>query len=321
MLKRYLEHRTNINNDKHFPFPLNKGENDVDSRLTNEHNIIVGIKSDPILFRSFSDLLWKIFFKNNEASYDDFLSFNGWIGEKVFDTTNLLACKVDAMNATNKRKRDEMKETPQLNNISASSTGTASNMNTTTSIKTAVSTGDCGKSNKKMASTSKRTMKNATGSTDYNGSDLIWTELSPAAKIHASELGYSQRSWDSIESLSSFSTKQIDLKSSQKLAVSFLFNGEWPPLTQKLWNHKHFEVFESSFNCSKSDLKAGECDCSHSIANGRQKRTRYFFNEPNDDGTWQAYRINEKKQSDGKITCGCPFCQKQFGPQGIQMHM
>jgi hypothetical protein len=108
------------------------------------------------------------------------------------------------MNATNKQKRDKRKETPQLNNISASSTVTASDMNTTTSTKAAISTGDCEKSNKKLASTSKCTKKNATDSTDYNGNDLIWTELSPAAKIHARELGYSQRSWDSIRSLTGF---------------------------------------------------------------------------------------------------------------------
>jgi myosin heavy subunit len=303
MLKRYLEDRTNNNNnDKHFPFPLEKGEHDVVSQLTNEHNIIVEIKSDQILFRSFSDLLWKTFFKNNEASYDDFLSFNGWIGEKAFDTTNLLACKVEAMNASNKNATNKRKATVSAAGVDCDKTAaTASNTTANTASTTTANT----------ASTS-----TTASTTDYNDNDLMWTKLSGAAKTHAKELGYSQHSWDSFESLSSFSTKQNELKPSQKLAVTFLFKGVWPPSCTKLWQHKGFE---SNYKVKKSDPKAGESD--FIPANGRQKRTRYFLIEPNGDGTWQAYRINEKKnQADGK-TCECPFCRKWFNSQGINMHM
>jgi hypothetical protein len=96
-------------NDKHFPFPLKEdGERNAVDWLTYQNNkTIIEIKLDPILFRTINDLLWDIFFKNNKSSktYDNFLSFNRWIGVKVFNTANLLACKVNAIKAIEDRKR------------------------------------------------------------------------------------------------------------------------------------------------------------------------------------------------------------------------
>ena len=315
VFKRHLDKDPagNSNKEKHFPFPLKKvDEHDVVSQLTNEYKILVEIKSDPILFRSFSDLLWKIFFKKNET-YDNFLSFNGWIGEKVFRTTNLLACKVDAINDENdkKRKRKDVDHDNGKDKDLTSKRSSKKKIATSTTAATASDTTANTTPTKTIAPT-----------IDYNDKDLVWTQLSPAAKIHAAELGYSQVSWDSIESLSSFSTKLKDLSSSQNLAVRFLFEGVWPPsYTETIQQHKHGEGFESKFKCSKQDAKAGEfVSIGPSSASGRQKRIRYFLIEPNGDGTWQAYRINEK-YADGKTLCECPFCRALFNPQGLNMHM
>jgi hypothetical protein len=119
IFKSYLEKDPATNkNDKHFPFPLKEDvvRNAVD-RLTYQDKITIEIKSDPILFCTINDLLWDIFFKNKSSkTYDNFLSFHGWIGTKVFNTTNLLACKINAIKAIEDKKRkreDGVKKQPQ----------------------------------------------------------------------------------------------------------------------------------------------------------------------------------------------------------------
>jgi hypothetical protein len=60
--------------DEHFPFPLKKVAkgDDVLDQLKYENNIIVEIKSDHILFRTFNDLIWNIIFNNKSPkTYDD----------------------------------------------------------------------------------------------------------------------------------------------------------------------------------------------------------------------------------------------------------
>jgi hypothetical protein len=110
--ERYLEKDLPGNkDDEDFPFPLKKVAKgrDVD-QLEYESNIIVEIKSDPILFRTFNDLIWKIIFNDKSPkTYNYFFSFIEWLDTVVFNTMKLTSCKI------RKRKRDVKTHTRLVN--------------------------------------------------------------------------------------------------------------------------------------------------------------------------------------------------------------
>jgi hypothetical protein len=78
--------------------------------------------------------------------------------------------------------------------------------------------------------------------------------LSLEEEKHAQALGFSQVTWDYFCYIGCFSSKLEDLNIEQKAAAVFLFKGVWPP---EYAVEQRFEGFESNFNCSKLDAKAG----------------------------------------------------------------
>jgi hypothetical protein len=65
-------------NDENFPFPLKKVTNGGDflNQLEYEYKIVVEIKSDPILIRTFNDLIWNMIFSDESPkTCDYFFSF------------------------------------------------------------------------------------------------------------------------------------------------------------------------------------------------------------------------------------------------------
>jgi hypothetical protein len=72
------------------------------------------------------------------------------------------------------------------------------------------------------------------------------------------------------------------------------------------------EGFESNFNCTKLDAKAG----SFFIQDGTG--LRYFLIRHTGDSKWDAVRIKENKKA---RTCECPFCNTWKSGQGINNHM
>jgi hypothetical protein len=96
--KRYSEKDLLENkNDENFPFPLKKITNggNVLNQLEYEYKIIVEIKSDPIHFRTFNDLIWNMIFNNESPkTCNYFFSFIEWIGTDVFKTMKLASCKI-----------------------------------------------------------------------------------------------------------------------------------------------------------------------------------------------------------------------------------
>jgi hypothetical protein len=78
--------------DEDFPLPLKKVAKGGDAldQLKYESNIIVEIKSDPILFRTFNDLIWNIIFNDESPkTYNYIFSFIEWLDTDVFNTMKL----------------------------------------------------------------------------------------------------------------------------------------------------------------------------------------------------------------------------------------
>jgi hypothetical protein len=307
IFERYSEKDLAKNkNNKHFPFPLKEdGERNAVDQLTYENKIIIEIKSDSILFRTINDLLWKRFFWN-KSSYGNFLSFNGWIGEKVFNTTNLLACKVNAIK-DKKRKRQEEEEKQQQqqkkpnngeNNRDSSSTGRGVVRGEggrgagRGERGRGAGRGERGRGAGRGGGTSPRTPAAAPTTTKVVSP---WSQLSEETKRNAAAVGFSQASFEHMEE---------EKKSS------------FPSLIQRLCSEQqqqqqHREDFVGSLKYLKS-TKAGSIVIQESV--------RYFTIKQNEDDTWQAYRLNDKKE-EGKTFCQCSFCRKWKGSLGITMHM
>ena len=126
LYKKFLEKDLPKNKDNEdFPFPLKEVANGgVLLELEQEIDTIVEIKSDQILFRTFNDLIWKIFFNDKSPeTYDIFLSFNGWIGTNFFDPRNALNCTI-----RKKRKRNEV--SPDSSGVNTRSKPTPTSVST-----------------------------------------------------------------------------------------------------------------------------------------------------------------------------------------------
>jgi septal ring factor EnvC (AmiA/AmiB activator) len=197
--------------DEDFPFPLNKvAKEKVYDQLVYESKIIVEIKSDPILFRTFNDLIWNKIFNDKSLTYDYFLSFIGWIGTDVFNTTKITTCKIRKL----KRKRDEdspasapkakksldpSKSPPRISDSSTTSTGDTAS---TTSPASATSTGDT------ASFTSPASTIATTSSTDdpNDAADSNeWSSMSSKRKTDALNLGFTEAGWNKYHGVSSSS--------------------------------------------------------------------------------------------------------------------
>jgi hypothetical protein len=277
--------------DEKFPFPLKKvAEGDVLNQLKYENEIIVEIKSDPILFRTFNDLIRNIFLNSNNNEPMSFLLFNGWIGMNVFNTSNLHVCKIYATTLATKRKRNEDEQKKKSSRRHTQRAGF-----------------DMGEKK------------------EERGKGMLWEDLKIGDQILAQELGYCQDNWDNVSlSPSSFEISFEKLIPSQKRAVNLLFKGVWPPAhNEQQQNLQQHKWWLNNFVWSKSNAKAFDIVLHPHGGNGRStnERTRYFLIESNKDGTWQAASIKvNKEKADGK-TCECPFCRKWFNSQGMNMHM
>jgi flagellar biosynthesis chaperone FliJ len=202
--------------DENFPFPLKKVTNggDVLDQLEYKYKIIVEIKSDPILFCTFNDLIWNMIFNDESLkTCDYFFSFIEWIATDVFKTINLASCKI------RKRKRDKISPPLEADRIAKKAAS---------AVATTASPGS-------TASTTTNTTTTSTTSTSNSDNVVVlrdlqkWSLLSSEEKTQARNLEYSQFSWDNFNYISSFSTKLGDLNPKKKSAVDFLFQGAWPP--------------------------------------------------------------------------------------------
>jgi hypothetical protein len=200
IFERYSEKDLAKNkNDKHFPFPLKEdGERNVVDQLTYENKIIIEIKSDPILFRTINDLLWNRFFKNKSSkTYDNFLSFNGWIGEKVFNTTNLLACKVNAIKDKKRKRKEEEEKQQQQQKIRKN----GENKRDTSLAGRGVGHGEGGRGAGRGGGTLPLTP--AAASTTTATAKMVppsnWSQLSEETKRNAAAVGFSQASFEHME--------------------------------------------------------------------------------------------------------------------------
>ena len=276
-------------NDEDFPFPLKEVANgdDLLVELRLEIDKIVEIKTDPILFRTFNDLIWNVISNDKgPRTYDTFLSFNGWIGTNVFDTRNAFKF---TNRISNKRKR-------------VGDTAATSTLETNKHAKT-VTIQEVRKPLSPAGSASTTSTSNSSKVVVLR--DLqSWSELSDGEKTHAKTLKYTQNSWDNFEIVSSCSTKQSDLNPGEKAAVDFLFEGEWPPA------YAGGAGFESNFVCSKPDAKAGGFVSVGTV--------RYFLVRSTGGEKWDVIRMIEDKEAQA---IQCPFCKSWKKIQGINMHM
>jgi hypothetical protein len=266
-------------NDENFPFPLKKVTNggDVLNQLEYEYKTIVEIKSDPILFRTFNDLIWNMIFNDESPkTCDYFFSFIEWIGTDVFKTMKLASCKI------RKRKRDKTSPPLKADMIAKRAAST---------VATTASPGS-------TASTTTTTTSSASTTSTSNSDDVVvlrdlqtWCLLSWETKTHAKNLGYSQVSWDNFQNVSSFSTKLGDLNFKEKAAVYFLFQGVWPPAYAG-------GPGLVTINYTKCNAKVGLFVYDNNI--------RYLLIRSTGAGQWDAIRMKENK---AKKEVECPFCK------------